>query len=196
MQLLDFVRANPGRLKYTSGGAYGSPSHVAGELFNMMAAVNIPYVPSSKGHGAAGTALSSGKVDLLYDAVVSSLPHIKSGEWRALAVTTPKRAAALPDVPTVAECGLPGYDVGPSTGVVAPAGTPNHIVSLLSRTIAKIMQVPDVQTRFRSDGKETLGTTPEAFRAYIETEIAKWRDVVKHAGIKVKEYAPPDARNV
>ena len=187
-ELISFVKSHPGHLRYTSGGAYGSPSHVAGELFNMMASVDIPYVASSKGHGAAGAALSGGRVHLLFDAVLSALPHIKSGEWRALAVTTPQRAAALPDVPTITESGLEGYDVSPSAGVVAPPGTPDAVASLLSRTIAKIVHMPDVEARFRSDGKEPLGTTPQQFAAFIRTEIGKWRDVVKHAGIEVKDY--------
>ncbi len=189
-ELIAYVKAHPGRLKYTSGGAYGSPSHVAGELFNMMAGIKIPYVASGKGHGAAGAALSDGRdVQLMFDAVLSAMPHIRNGEWRALASTTAQRAKAMPDLPTIAESGVPGYEVSSSQGIVAPAGTPPPIVDKLSREIARIVQSADVKERFFKDGKETTGTTPQAFATYIKTEMEKWAKVVKSAGIKVKDYA-------
>ena len=188
-ELITFVKANPDRLKYTSGGAYGGPSHVAGELFNMTAGVEIAYVPSFKGHAAAGAALSEGRdVQLMFDGVHSAMPHIKSGKWRALAVTTAERTATVPDLPTIAECGLEGYEVSPSMGVLAPAGTPEEIVTRLSSEIAKIVHMPDVKARFHSDGKEPIGSSPQQFAAYIKAEIGKWAKVVKSAGIEVHDF--------
>lgn len=187
-ELIAYVRANPGRLKYTSGGAYGSPSHLAGAMFNVTAGVDMPYVPSETGHVTAGAALSEGReVQVMYDALLAAMPHIRSGEWRALGVTTAKRSPALHDIPTIAECGLPGYEVSPTSGVLAPAGTPVEIVAKLSKQIARIVQMPDVKSRLQTDGVEPIGSTPEQYAAYIKSEIAKWARVVQDAHIKVQD---------
>ncbi len=185
-EFIAYAKAHPGELNYASGG-HGSPSHLAGELFNIMAGVDIRHVPY-KGHAAAGIALSEGReVQLMYDAVFTCISRIKNGDWKALAVTTVKRAASLPDLPTTAEGGLAGYEVSPAMGVLAPAGTPPEIVKRLSAEIAKIVQMPDVKARIRSDGAEPIGNTPEQYAAYIKSEIEKWAKVVKSAGIKVQD---------
>ena len=183
-EFIAFAKANPGRLKYASGG-HGSPSHLAGELFNTMAGVDIRHVPY-KGHAAAGAALSEGReVQLMYDAAFTCMQHIKSGKWKALAVTTARRAAAFPDLPTMAESGLPGYEVSPAMGVLAPAATPAEIIAKLSREISRIVHLPEVKARIQSDGAEPIGNTPEQYAAYVKSEIGKWAKVVKDAGIEI-----------
>ena len=185
-EFIAYAKAHPGELKYASGG-HGSPSHLAGELFNIMACVDIKHVPY-KGHAAAGIALSEGRqVQLMYDAVFTCTSHIENGEWKALAVTTSRRTASLPDLPTMAEGGLAGYEVSPAMGVLAPAATPPEIVGRLSTEIAKIVQMPDVKARLRSDGAEPIGNTPEQYVAYIKSEIEKWAGVATSAGIKVQD---------
>lgn len=185
-EFIAYAKAHPGELKYASGG-HGTPSHLAGELFNNMAGVDIRHVPY-KGHAAAGIALSEGhEVQVMYDAVFTCISHIRNGDWKALAVTTAKRAVSLPDLPTMAEGGLAGYEVSPAMGVLAPTGTPPEIVKRLSSEIARIVQMPDVKARIRSDGAEPIGNTPEQYAAYIKSEIEKWAMVVKSAGIKVQD---------
>ncbi len=185
-EFIAYAKAHPGELKYASGG-HGSPSHLAGELFNIKAGVDIRHVPY-KGHAAAGIALSEGReVQLMYDAVFTCISHIKNGDWKALAVTTAKRAAALPDYPTMAEGGLAGYEVSPAMGVLAPAGTPPAIVNKLSAEIAKIVRMPDVAAKIRSDGAEPIGNTPAEYSAYVKSEIAKWAMVVKNANIEIQD---------
>jgi tripartite-type tricarboxylate transporter receptor subunit TctC len=185
-ELIAFAKSKPGHLKYASGG-HGSPSHLAGELFKIMAGVDIVHVPYA-GHAAAGVALSEGReAQLMFDAVLTAMPHVKTGKWRALAVTTTQRAPGLPDVPTIAESGLPGYEVSPAIGVLAPRGTPEEIVSRLSKEIAKIVQMPDVKGRLQSDGAEPIGNTPEEFAAYIMAEIGKWAKVVMDTGVPIRE---------
>lgn len=182
-ELIEYTKAHPGELKYGSGG-FGSPSHLAGELFNMMAGVKLVHVPY-KGHAFAGVALSEGReCQLMFDAALTAMPHIKSGKWRAIAVTTAKRAGAFPDLPTIAEAGLPGYEVSPAMGVLAPAGTPPAIVHKLSREISRIVHLPGVMASLRRDGAEAVGNTPEEYAAYVKSEIAKWAKVVKNANIE------------
>ena len=123
----------------------------------------------------------------MYDAVFTCTSHIENGEWKALAVTTSRRTASLPDLPTMAEGGLAGYEVSPAMGVLAPAATPPEIVGRLSTEIAKIVQMPDVKARLRSDGAEPIGNTPEQYVAYIKSEIEKWAGVATSAGIKVQD---------
>jgi tripartite-type tricarboxylate transporter receptor subunit TctC len=183
-EFIAYAKQHPGRLKYASGG-HGSPSHLAGELFNTIAGVDIPHVPYA-GHAAAGAALSDGReVQLMYDAAFTCMKHVKSGKWRALGVTTPKRASAFPDLPTMIEAGLAGCEVSPAMGVLAPAGTPKEIVDLLSREIARIVNLPEVKAKIRADGGEPIGNAPEQYAAYVKSEIGKWAKVVKDAGIEI-----------
>jgi tripartite-type tricarboxylate transporter receptor subunit TctC len=122
----------------------------------------------------------------MFDAVFTCMSHIKGGDWRALAVTTGKRASALPDLPTMAEAGLAGYEVSPAMGLLAPRGTPKHIVDQLSKEVARIMSMPEVLELIRGFGAEPMANTPEQYADYIKSEIAKWARVVKHAGIEMR----------
>jgi len=187
-KLISFARDHPGVLHYASGG-HGSPSHLAGELFNVMAKVNLAHVPY-KGHEAAGVALSEGReVQLMFDATMTAVPHISAGHWKALAVTTSTPAPILRGVPTIAESGLPGYEVSPSIGVLAPAATPTSIVAMLSGEIARIVHSPEVLAQLRQAGLLPIGNAPQEYAAYIVSEIAKWASVVKDTRIEVRRAA-------
>ena len=182
-ELIEYASAHPGELKYASGG-FGSPSHLAGELFNMMAGVKLIHVPY-KGHAAAGDALTQGKdAQLMFDAALTAMPHLKKKEWKAIAVTTPKRVQAFGDLPTISESGLSGYEVSPAMGVLAPANTPSAIVAKIAAEVARIVRMPDIVASLRADGAEPVGNTPEEYAAYVKSEIRKWQGVVKNAGIE------------
>src|SRR5262245_12106728 len=142
----------------------------------------------------ADAALIEGRdVQLMFDAMITVMPHIKSGKLKALGVTTPKRAPSLPDVPAIAEC-VAGYDVSPAMGLLAPAGTPQEIVNKLSNEIAKIMRMPEVKASLQRDGGEAVGSTPEEFGAYVTAAFAKWAKVVKDAGIPLRESLPTEKK--
>jgi tripartite-type tricarboxylate transporter receptor subunit TctC len=157
--------------------------HLAGELLKSMAAIDIVHVPY-KGGGPAITDVLGGQVELTFVGAPASMPHIQSGKLKVLAVTTPKRAIAFPNVPTVAEMGYPGYEVGAWYGVLAPAGTPAAIVERLSSDLAKTVNAPKIRERLLQLGIEPVGSTPKQFQAHIETEIARWTPVIQKAGIK------------
>ena len=176
--------AKQGKLKYGSGG-HGSPSHLAAELFKVMAGVDMPHVPY-KGHAAAGKALTDGDVDLLFDAVLTAMPHVKAGRWRAIAITAPKRNPSMENIPTIGET-VPGYEVSPSIGVLAPKGTPKHLREQLAREIAEIVRMPEVVARLTSDGATPIGNTPEEYGSYIRSEIAKWEKVVRDAHVEPRD---------
>lgn len=185
-ELITYAKSNPGRLKYGSSG-HGSAPHIAGELFKKMAGVDIAHVPY-RGHLAAGTAVSEGRdVQLMFDAMPTALPHVRTGKLRAIAVTTAKRVSTIPEIPTISECGLSGYEVNPAMGVLAPIGTPQEIILHVSKEIARIMQMPDVIARFQSDGAEPIGSTPEQFAVYIKSALEKWARVVRDAGVEILE---------
>lgn len=185
-ELITLAKSKPGHLRYASGG-HGSPSHLAGELFKMMAGVEIAHVAYS-GHAAAGAGLYEGRdAQLMFDALLTAMPHITTGKLRALAVTTAERVAKIPSIPTVSECGLTGYEISPAMGVLAPAKTPEKIIIRLSTEISKVMQMSDVKTRLQSDGAVPIGGTPEQFAVYLEAQIGKWAKVVQAAGIQVLE---------
>jgi len=189
-ELIALARERPGMLRYASGG-YGSPSHLAAELFKVMAGVELVHVPY-KGHEAAGIALSEGReVQLMFDATLTAVPHIRAGRWKALGVTTSTPAPILKDVPAIAESGLPRYEVSPSIGVLAPAATPAPAVAELSAEIARIVHTPEVVAQLLDAGSRPVGNAPQEYAAYIRAEIAKWAQVVKDAGIELRE-APED----
>jgi tripartite-type tricarboxylate transporter receptor subunit TctC len=182
-EFIAYAKSHPGQLKYASGG-YGSPSHCAGELFKIMSGVDMVHVPFN-GHRPAGIALSEGReVQLMFDAMLTAIPHIKAGKWRALGVTTPKRAPIMPDVPPIAESGVPGYEVSPAMGVLAPAGTPREIRVLLSKKFAEVLHQPDIKARLQADGGEPVGSTPEEFGAYVDGAFKKWAKLVEEAHIE------------
>jgi tripartite-type tricarboxylate transporter receptor subunit TctC len=185
-EFIAHAKANPGSLRYASGG-HGSPSHLAAELFNIKAGVHLTHVPYT-GHAAAGIALSRGEeVQLMFDAVFTCISHLRDGSWRGLAVTTPNRAISLPELPSMQEGGLADYAVSPAMGVLAPAHTPPAILQKLNAEIARIVRMPDVVARIRSDGAEPIGSTIAEYAAYVTSEITKWAQLVTAANIKVQD---------
>jgi tripartite-type tricarboxylate transporter receptor subunit TctC len=181
--VIDYARKNPGKLSNASSGN-GTPGHVGFELFKTMTGTQIVHVPY-KG-GAAGIAdLISGQVQLMLEGMNSITPHAKAGRVRSLAVSGVKRSEALPDVPTIAEAGVPGYAASTWNGIVGPAGMPRAIVSTLNAAINKALVSPAVKERFAAIGAEPAPVTPQQFAAFILAEDVKWRDVVKRSGAKV-----------
>jgi tripartite-type tricarboxylate transporter receptor subunit TctC len=181
-ELLALARSRPGQLNYASAGA-GTAPHLAGELLKFMAGVNIVQVPY-KGSSPALTALLSGEVEMNYENTLIVLSHIKSGKVRALGVTGARRSRLLPDVPTIAEGGLPGYDASGWYGLLAPAGTPGDIVRRLNTEVVRILREPGVVERLAGQGADPAPSAPEAFGAFIRAEIDKWARLVKAAGMK------------
>jgi tripartite-type tricarboxylate transporter receptor subunit TctC len=181
-ELIAYAKANPGKLSFASSGAGGAP-HMSGELFNTMAALDMVHVPY-KGSTAAHADLLSGRTALMFDTVAAIKGHVQSGAVRALAVTTAKRSAAAPEVPTMAEAGLAGYETSTWGGVLAPAGTPRDVVGRLNAEINKALAAPDVRERMLGAGIEPAGGTPQQFAEFIRSEMAKWGNVAKAAGIQ------------
>jgi tripartite-type tricarboxylate transporter receptor subunit TctC len=184
-ELIAYAKSKPGQLNYASSGTGGS-QHLAGELLKSMAGVDMTHVPY-KGSPPALVDVIAGRVPLMSSTMPPALPHIKSGKVRAIAVTSARRSPALPEVPTVAESGLPGYEAIAWQGLVAPAGTPKPVVSRLNAEFVKALKQPDVIAKLNEQGFETVASTPEWFAQYTRTEIAKWSKVIKAAGIKGSE---------
>jgi tripartite-type tricarboxylate transporter receptor subunit TctC len=181
--LIDYAKQNPGKLSNASSGN-GTPGHVGFELFKLMTGTQIVHVPY-KGGAAATTDLISGQVQLLMESLNSITPHARSGRVRGLAVTGAKRSPALPELPTIAEAGVPGYEATTWNGIVAPAAVPAAIVARLNAEINKALATPALREKFAAIGAEPAGGTPEQFAELIRTEYAKWGDVVKRSGAKV-----------
>jgi tripartite-type tricarboxylate transporter receptor subunit TctC len=179
--LLALARAKPGTLDCGTAG-YGSSTHMAFELFRVTAGVRITAIPY-KGTGPALVDGMSGQVHMLFGNVLSTLAHVKSGKLRALAVTTEKRSAVLPDLPTIAEAGVPGYEDSTWFGFLAPAGTPPAVVARLNAELVKISRSPEMVERLTPDGGEPVGNSPGEFTRHIAAEVARWRKVVRDAGI-------------
>jgi tripartite-type tricarboxylate transporter receptor subunit TctC len=179
--LLALARAKPGTLDCGTAG-YGSSTHMAFELFRVTAGVRITAIPY-KGTGPALVDGMAGQVHMLFGNVLSALAHVKSGKLRALAVTTARRSAVLPDLPTIAESGVPQYEDSTWFGFLAPAGTPAAVVARLNAELVKISRSQEIVERLAPDGGEPVGSSPEQFARHIATEIARWRKVVKDAGI-------------
>ena len=182
--LLVLARTKPAMLDCGSAG-HGSSTHMAFELFRTLAGVNIAHIPY-KGTGPALIDAMAGQVHMLFGNVLSSMTHVKTGKLRALAVTTAKRSMVLPDLPTVSESGVPGYQNSTWFGLLAPAGTPAAVLSKLNAELVKTTQSPDIVERLAPDGGEPVGSTPEQFGRHLALEIARWRKVVKDAGMKVE----------
>jgi tripartite-type tricarboxylate transporter receptor subunit TctC len=180
--LIALAKAKPGALAFGSGGN-GSTAHLSGEMFKTMAGIDIVHVPF-KGSPSAVLAVIAGQIVMAMPNIPPALPHVKTGKLKALAVTTAKRSAAVPDLPTVAESGLPGYEATAWFGVLAPAGTPRDIIDKLNALIVKSLRAPDMQQRLQADGAEAAGGTPEEFAAIIKRDIAKWAVVVKKSGAR------------
>ncbi|MGE5526468.1 MAG: Bug family tripartite tricarboxylate transporter substrate binding protein [Rhodospirillaceae bacterium] len=182
-ELIALARAKPGQLNYASTGA-GQSTHLSMELFKSMAHVDMNHIPY-KGSAPALVDLIGGQVTVMFDNMPTSLPHVQGGRLRALAVSTSKRAPALPRLPTVAESGLPGFEVSVWFAVLAPAATPRDIVHKLNAVLVKALQAPDVKQRLAEQGAEAVGNTPDQFAAVIRRDLAKWAKVVKEANVKL-----------
>jgi tripartite-type tricarboxylate transporter receptor subunit TctC len=183
--LIELLRARPGYLNFGSGST-GSTGHLAGELFNTMAGVKMVHIPY-KGGAPAMADLLSGQVQLMFDNLANALPHVKAGRLRALAVTTLARAPAMPELPTLAESGLPGFDLSTWFGVMAPAGTTTEIVVKLNAEIVRALNAKDMRERLEKMGAEPpANNTPERFAAFIRAEAAKYAKVVRDSGAKVE----------
>jgi tripartite-type tricarboxylate transporter receptor subunit TctC len=184
--LKDFIalaKSSPGRINYGSAGS-GTPPHLAAELFKTVAGVDLVHVPY-KGGGPAVSDLAGGQVQVTFEGLPTLLPHIKSGKVRALAITGAKRDPALPEVPTFAEAGLPGYDANFWNGLVAPAGTPAEVIARLNSVLVQALATPEVHAALVRLGLEAAGTTPQQFGDFIAAEIDKWARVVKASGAKI-----------
>ena len=180
--LLALAKARPNELVYSSSGS-GTPAHLAGELFKHMAGVSMVHVPY-KGGGPSVVALLSGEVALAFATTPSVINHVKAGRLRAVAVTTARRSVATPELPTISELGLAGYDVGSWYGLLAPAGTQKDIVARINAESHKALRLPDVKQRMDASGFEALTSTPEEYGAFLRGEVDKWAKVVKAAGIR------------
>jgi tripartite-type tricarboxylate transporter receptor subunit TctC len=176
------AKAKPGAFTYASAGN-GTSLHLAGELFASMAKVNLLHVPY-KGSGPAVTDLLGGQVDLMFDSITSARPHIESGKLRALAVTTRARSSALPQVPTIAEAALPGYELSPWFAVYVPANTPPSVISKLNQALLDALRKPEVRQRLALIGAEPVGSTPEQLHAHLKSEMDKWGRVITERGIR------------
>ncbi|MGZ5261337.1 MAG: Bug family tripartite tricarboxylate transporter substrate binding protein [Burkholderiales bacterium] len=181
-ELIALAKSKKGELTYASSGS-GGPLHMAGELFKLRAGVDMTHVPY-KGSGPAETDLVGGHVQVLFAGPVSASGHIKAGKMKPLAVTSLKRSRTFPNLPTISEEALPGYEAGIWWGLLAPAATPREVINKLHADFVKVLQMPDTQQKLLSQGGEPVGSTPEQFQKMIVTEIAQWAKVVKAANIK------------
>lgn len=181
-QFIALAKANPGKLNFASAGN-GSASHLFGELFRISAGIDMVHVPY-KGGGAAMPDLLSGQVSLMLETIPNALPQVRGGKLNGLAVTSLKRSSAAPDIPTVSESGLPGFDASSWTGLSAPAGTPKAIISVLNAETVRITKDAAYLETLKTMGTEAISSTPEGFDAFTRKDIAKWTEVVKKANIQ------------
>ena len=182
-ELIALAKEKPGTINFASSGN-GTSIHLSGELFKLLAGVQIAHVPY-KGSAPALTDLIGGQVQIMFDNLPSALPHIKGGKLRALAVTSSKRAPALPDLPTIAESGVAGFEASSWFGILAPAATPRDIVQRINAEANKALHAPDMREKLLAQGAEAVGNSPEFFADYIRTETVKWAKVVKDSGARV-----------
>lgn len=178
-ELIALAKSKPGQLNYASPS---SPFYLTAEMFKLMAGVNIVCIPY-KGSAPSMTALISGEVSMMFDTSLMTMPHIKAGKARAIAICSAKRSSALPDVPTMSESGLPGFEASTWAGVLAPAGTPKEIVTKLNTEIVKILQMPGIKDRLTNINDEIVGSTPEQFGTFIKIELTKYAKVIRDSGI-------------
>ena len=182
-ELIALAKAKPGSINYASTGT-GGITHMATELFRLMANVNIVHIPY-KGTGPALNDLIGGQVHMIFGSILATLPHVKSGKLKGIAVTGLKRSDAAPELPTVNESGLPGYEVTLWYGVWGPKGLPKEVSSRWHAELAKILKSADMRRRLATEGLEAVGSTPEEFRAHLKREVAKWAKVIKDANVKI-----------
>jgi len=181
-ELVALAKSKPNGLNYASSGT-GTPYHMAGELFKSMAGVEIVHIPH-KGSGEARTSVMSGQVEIMLDAITTMVPMARAGRVRALGTTGLKRSTVLPDVPTISEAGVAGYETTIWLGLMAPTGTPKAIIDRLNAEVVKIIARPDVKKAWNEQGAEPMSMTPADFEKYLNADIAKWAKVVKSAGMK------------
>lgn len=182
-ELIDFAKANPGRLNYGSGGS-GTPPHLTTELLKSRAGIDVVHVPYKTVAGAI-TDLVAGRIQFMFMVGPAGLPQVQAGAVRALAVSTGRRTAFLPDVPTVAESGLPGFDVSAWNGILAPAGIPDDVIAKLHDEIVVVLKQPAIVARIASFGFEPVGSTASEFGAFVRADIAQWAEVVRESGAHV-----------
>lgn len=182
-ELIALAKSRPGQLTYASAG-FGSSNHLSGELFRMLARVDIVHVPY-KGGGAAVTDLIAGHVSMYFGTTPSTAPYVRSGRLRALGVTGAKRSSIIPDVPTIAESGLPGYEQSAWHGLLAPAGTPEPIIGKLNTEIVRLLHLPDMAERLAAQGVDVVASSPAEFAAFIKRDVAKYQKLLKTADIRV-----------
>ena len=181
--LIALAKSKSGALPYGSSGN-GQSTHMAAELFKSMAGVGMVHVPY-KGSAPALTDLAGGQVAVMFDTMLSAMPQVRAGRLRAIGVTSLVRAASAPEIPTIAESGLPGYEVGAWNGLLAPAGTPDVVIAALNRAVNESLRETDLRQRFAADGAEVVGGSAEVFATFIRRELEKWRRVVQIGGIKL-----------
>jgi len=182
-ELIALAKSKSGGLNFASSGN-GQSTHLSAELFSAMAGVKMSHIPY-KGSAPALTDVMGGQTDLMFDTMLSSMPHVKAGKLKALAVTSVQRSPIAPELPTVAESGLPGYEAIAWNGLLAPAGTPNEVVARLNAELKKVLEQPEVKQRFEAQGFTASWNTPEAFESFLKAEVDKWAKVVKVSGAKV-----------
>jgi len=182
-ELVAYAKANPGKINFASSGN-GTSIHLSGELFKQMTGVDMQHVPY-RGSAPALTDLIGGQTQIMFDNMPSSIPYVRDGRLRALAVTTTRRSPALPDVPTISEAGVPGFEATSWFGLLAPAGTPATIIARLNASVLKALADPEVKKKLVEQGAEPSGETPEQFAAFIKAETVKWGEVVKRSGAKI-----------
>ncbi len=182
-EFISYTRANPGKLSFGSG-SNGSAGHLAGELYKVETGTDSVHIPY-KGGAPATQALLAGDTQFMFDNLANAMAQVKGGKLRALAVTTAKRSSLAPELPTMAEAGLPGFDISTWYGLFAPAGTPPAIVAKWNADVTKILTTPDVRARFVADGAEPAPNTPEQFAQFIASELTKYARIVKASGAKV-----------
>jgi tripartite-type tricarboxylate transporter receptor subunit TctC len=181
-EMIALAKSRPGAMSYSSSGN-GTPAHLSGELFKSLAGIDILHVPY-RGSPAAMTALLSGETTMMFTPITLALPHLKTGRLKVLGVTTAARSRIAPELPTISEAGLRGYEVTQWYGLQAPRATPKEIVTKLNEEIRRILAMPDVLGKLAAQGADPAPTTPEELEAYVRSEIAKWTQVVKASGAK------------
>lgn len=181
-ELIALAKAKPGQLTFASAGT-GSGGHLSGELLKLLAGIDLTHVPY-KGISPAIVDVISGQVSMTFASIISGTPHVKSGKLRALAVTGAHRSPALPDMPTMVEAGVPGYESSTWYGLLAPKGTPRPVVDKLNKEVVAIVNLPDIKSHLLAEGAEPVGNTPEQFGALIRAEIDKWGKVIRAAGLR------------
>jgi len=179
-EMIAYAKANPGKLTFASSGS-GSSIHLSGEMFQQMAGVEMQHIPY-KGSAPAMTDLLGGQTAIMFDNMPSAIGHVRAGKLRPIAVTTPNRSPALPNVPTIAESGVPGYSATSWFGILAPAGTPAPVIARLNASILKALADPDVKKKLAEQGAEPHGEKPEQFAEFIRSETEKWGKTVKVSG--------------